>query len=199
MNRLTIAALIAGLALTACDNRNANQAQNPAPPLPPEDSAVPQTIDPKPNASADAAFVESAAVAGLFEVESSREALDRATKPELKQFAQMMVDDHTKANDELKALIGGGQVNGVTAVLAEMDATHLAKIAELKAATNGPDFDAKYAQAQLEGHRQAVTLFEAQSTNGQSDALKKWAAEKLPTLKAHLARIEPLAAATPAP
>jgi putative membrane protein len=199
MNRFTITALVAILALTACDNRSSNQTQSQSPPLPPSDNAAPQTVAAQPSVNADGAFVESAAIAGMFEVESSREGFSRATKPELKQFAQMMIDDHAKANDELKTLVSGGQVSGVTAVPTELDATHQTKIAELKAAKNGPDFDAKYAQAQLEGHQQAVALFEAQSTNGQSDTLKKWAAEKLPTLKAHLARIEPLAAATPPP
>jgi putative membrane protein len=189
----TAIALI-GLAAVACDNRNSNQARNEPPAAAPAESAV-ETPAPtvSEDASADAIFVEKVAIAGLFEIESSELALQRATKPQLKEFAQMMVTDHTTANNELKDLVGSGQVSGVTHVPSALDAEHQAKLEALKAAANGPAFDAKYQALQLEGHRQAVALFEAQANKGDNPRLKDLATKTLPQLKLHLSRIEGIA------
>lgn len=181
---LATATLLIGLAAGACDNRNNNQAQSPTPAPAAEAPAAPGET------TGDAAFVEKAAVAGLFEIETSQLALQRATKPELKEFAQMMVTDHTAANNELKDLIGSGQVTDVTHVPNALDADHQAKLEALKAAANGPAFDAKYHELQLQGHKDAVALFEAQSTRGDHANLKDWATKTLPKLKEHLSRIE---------
>src|SRR5688500_2887408 len=58
----------------------------------------------KNKAEEDAEFAVEAADAGLMEVQLGTMALTKAASPEVKQFAQKIVDDHTKANNELKAL-----------------------------------------------------------------------------------------------
>src|SRR3954470_9759205 len=52
----------------------------------------------------DAEFAVDAADGGLYEVQMGTLALTKATSPEVKKFGQMMVDDHSKANTELKGL-----------------------------------------------------------------------------------------------
>lgn len=158
----------------------------------PEATVPAQPAPPAPPPLSDASFVSNATIGGMFEVESSKLALAKVTRPELKQFAQTMIDDHTAANDELKALVTQGKVAGVKAVPKTLDAEHKKKLDELKAAEKGIAFDQKYYELQLEGHAAAVDLFTQESTVGQDGALKQWAAKTLPKLKEHKTHIEAL-------
>lgn len=196
MNRyLTAPALALLLGVAACDNKN-NANNTP----PPDSSAMapstPAETTAPTAASIDSSFVETATIAGLFEVESSKLALTKASDPALKAFAQMMIDDHTKANAELKSLIEGGSVKGITNVPGDLDGAHQTKMAELNA-LSGAAFDAKYHAAQLDGHKEAVTLFEGESMGGQDPALKDWAAQTLPRLKEHLTKIQEISVPSP--
>lgn len=179
-------ALLAAVAISACDNRN-TQSQTP-----PAATAASEPAVPTPSQT-DLSFVDTAAIAGMFEVESSKLALSRATKPALKEFAQMMVDDHTKAQQELQAMVVAGQIAGVNHLPAELDGAHKTKLDDLAAASNGDGFDTRYQTLQLEAHQTAVTLFENEANNGSNAALKTWAAQTLPKLKDHLARIQAIA------
>src|SRR5262245_50632425 len=97
---------LAVLLAAGCDNRNtANSSGDGAASSTPSsevaDADKQVAAAPAPSAAAPPSagtFVEKAAIAGMFEVESSRIAIDRVNDPKLKEFAQMMVDDHTKAN-----------------------------------------------------------------------------------------------------
>jgi putative membrane protein len=72
-----------------------------------------------------------------------------------------------------------------------MDAEHQKKLDELRA-LNGQEFDVAYDKAQLQGHKDAVALFESYAKNGDNPDLKKWAAKTLPHLKQHLKLAEKL-------
>jgi putative membrane protein len=137
----------------------------------------------------DATFMKNAAAAGMAEVEVGRMAADKATSADLKSFAQMLVDDHSKANDELKGLAGQKSVTlpaePKPAQKAERD--RLGKM-------SGAAFDRAYADAMVRDHRQAVALFDRESRYGKDADAKAWAAKTLPTLKAHLTKAQELAA-----
>lgn len=131
-------------------------------------------------------FVDKAAVGGMFEVESSELALRTSKDPDVKKFADMMVSDHGKANRELEAL---AKEQGLT-VPAKLDAEHAAKLERLQQA--GAQFDAPYIEAQLEGHQATVKMFEDYASEGDNDALQRFAVATLPTLRMHLDSIEAL-------
>lgn len=179
-SRLAVAVL-AAVAITACDNRSTTQSQPSAPA--PGDTAVqvPSHID--------LSFVDTAAIAGMFEVESSKLALVRATNPDLKAFAQMMIDDHGKIHAELQAMVVAGKIPGVNHLPAELDGAHRTKLDDLTATSDGQGFDTRYHELQLEAHRTAITLFESEAGSGANASLKSWAAQTLPRLKEHLVRI----------
>lgn len=131
-------------------------------------------------AAAPAAFVTKAGNGGLFEVESSKLALQKAQRADVKTFAQKMVDDHGKANQELAA---EAQKAGVQAP-AKLDARHQQRLDKLSAA-NGPGFDEAYLGAQRSAHRDAVSLFQAYARTGDNADLKQFASRTLPVIQEH--------------
>ncbi|GGF73528.1 membrane protein [Azorhizobium oxalatiphilum] len=131
-------------------------------------------------------FVETAGVAGLFEIESSKLALERSKSPEIQKFAQEMVDDHTKIAADLKR--AATSANGDVPVPSALDAEHEAMIRKLKAAT-GTDFDTLYVAMQTTAHEEAVGLFGAFAKDGDQTALKSFAADTLPILQKHLEHV----------
>jgi putative membrane protein len=129
----------------------------------------------------DADFAVEAADAGLMEVQSSTLALTKASSTQVKQFAQMMVDDHTKANNELKTLAQQKNITLPTVLGDE----HQRKLDNLKEKT-GADFDKEYMDLMVKDHKKAVDEFEDQSEDGKDSELKSWASGKLATLRQHL-------------
>jgi putative membrane protein len=134
-------------------------------------------------------FVNKAAAGGMFEVESSKLADTEAQDGNVKDFAHMMVTDHTAANTKLKK-IAGEQKLGVPSAL---DPDHQAILDKLNSA-KGAEFDHTYVEAQRDAHDEAVSLFENYSRDGDNASLKSFASETLPTLKMHQENIQRLAA-----
>lgn len=133
-------------------------------------------------ATTQAEFVPMAASAGMFEVESSKLALEKAQKADLKTFAQKMIDDHTKANTELKAAVAASPAK--TDIPTMLDAKHQKMLDDLKAAS-GSQFDAMYMKAQMGAHDEAIGLFQGYAENGEAGPVKEFAAKTLPTLEMH--------------
>ena len=130
--------------------------------------------------SADAAFMRQAANDGMAEVEHGRLATQNASSDDVKQFGQRMVDDHSKANDELKGLASQKNVT----LPATMDAKHQAMQAKL-AKLKGAAFDTAYMSHMVTAHGQAVALFQKEAKGGTDADAKAWAAKTLPTLQEH--------------
>lgn len=139
--------------------------------------------------SKDKSFITDASEAGNAEIEKANMADKTSTDPDIKAFAEMMVTDHTKANDDLAGIVSGKNGKVSTGPGAIQDA----KILELKA-LSGETFDKAYAKQALADHKEAVTLFEKASANLEDADLKAFAEKTLPTLKHHLAEAEKLAA-----
>jgi putative membrane protein len=123
-------------------------------------------------------FARLASISGLFEVESSRLALERSKNEDVRRFAQTMVEDHTKANERLMRTAREG-------VQTELDGIHRDLLDRLKAADAG-SFDAAYVSEQVNAHQKAVDLFNGYAEGGDDAALKAFARETLPTLRKHL-------------
>lgn len=141
------------------------------------------------NATDPAQFVAMATASNMFEIESSKLALEKATRPETKTFAQHMIDDHTKAGAEMQK---AASADGITAPTA-LDEKHKAKIDSLAGKT-GDDFDASYVAEQLSAHKEAVALFTGYANNGPAGSLKDFAAKTMPTLQGHLDQVSKLSA-----
>ena len=143
-------------------------------------TAQPSPASAKSAASADSAFLTSAAQAGMAEVELGKLGVANATSSDVKQFAQRMVDDHSKANDELKALAAQKNVT----LPAEVDAKHKA-VHDKLAKSKGPAFDTAFMSQMVSDHQAAVSLFDRESKTGKDPETKAWAGKTLPTLQEH--------------
>jgi putative membrane protein len=136
-------------------------------------------------ASGDSAFATKAAHANMAEVELGKLALQKTMSDEVKKFAQMMVDDHSKALDELKSVAGTKKITLPTAI----DAEHK-KLSDRLSKLSGAAFDREYMAAMVDGHRKVAADFRKQSQSGADSDLKAWAGKTLPTVEAHLKQAE---------
>ena len=178
--RLSSIALLAALTVGA----PAFAQDAPTPAARPVQSAPSAATDPQ-------QFADKATVSNTFEIESSRLALERATGEEAKAFAQHMIDDHTKAGEEMKA---AADAQGNVTIPAALDAEHQAKVDQLKG-LSGEQFDQEYLTMQLAAHEEAVALFDDYSKNGAEGELKAFAQKTLPTLQSHLDEVAQIAGA----
>ena len=129
----------------------------------------------------DEHFVMDAARGGMVEVELGKLATEKASSADVKKFGQRMVDDHGKANDELKTLAQNKQIM----LPASADPKHKAKIDRLSKLA-GDAFDRAYMTEMLKDHRKDVAAFKMESTSGKDPDIKAWASKTLPTLEEHL-------------
>ncbi|MFL5748641.1 MAG: DUF4142 domain-containing protein [Niastella sp.] len=126
-------------------------------------------------------FMNDAAVGGMTEVEASKLATERATNPRVKMFAEMMVRDHSAANDELKTIARGKNVN-LPAELGGKNQDHITDLSKKK----GTDFDKAYMKMMESDHKDVVDEFEKCAKNGTDPDIKTFCSQKLPTLRMHL-------------
>ncbi|BCG96716.1 DUF4142 domain-containing protein [Mesorhizobium sp. 131-2-1] len=132
-------------------------------------------------------FVDKAAAGGMFEVDSSKIAEDKAKDQSVKDFAQKMIDDHGAANAKLETIAGEQQLKLPT----QLDAKHKS---DLDALQNSKDpIDGSYVQMQRDAHSDAVKLFESYAKDGDNAQLKTFAQETVPTLKMHQEMVEKIA------
>jgi putative membrane protein len=132
-------------------------------------------------------FVGRASEAGMAEVELSKVAVQKSTTPAVKEFAQTMVTDHTKANMELEPIAKAKSI----APTKTLNATHAKALADLKG-MSGKDFDTAYLKQMVTDHDEAVALFTAGTTVKDKD-LAAFATKTLPVLKMHQQHVQHLA------
>ena len=127
-------------------------------------------------------FAVKAANGGMLEVELGRLAQEKAQSKDVKDFGAMMVTDHSKANDEFKAIATLKNIT-LPATLGEDEQKHVNELAKL----SGKEFDKKYVSMMVDDHKEDIDLFKKASEDEKTDAeIKEFAAKTLPTLQKHL-------------
>ena len=129
----------------------------------------------------DRDFMNDAASAGMKEVELGRYAASPAGSARVKEYGQHMMDDHAKANEELKEIAAQKDVE----LPAKMSATDRAAVDRLMK-MKGAEFDRAYMQAMVADHQKVIGKFRDQSRSGQDPTIKQFATKTLPTLEHHL-------------
>jgi putative membrane protein len=133
---------------------------------------------------ADKDFVHDLVIVNMAEVELGKLAKEQTTNTEVRKFAQMMIDDHTKAGDKLKSVASAHNVPVPNA----LDEKHIElrdKLAKLK----GGEFDREYMAAMVSGHQDVAAKLDSRvekSDNVVTMSINEWAAEARPVVQAHL-------------
>jgi putative membrane protein len=137
----------------------------------------------------DESFYKKAAEAGMGEVELGNLAQQKTPDPQLKDFAAMMVKDHSAANDKLKALAASKNIS-LPSGAGMKNAAEKAKLDVLK----GDTFDKSYIKSQVKAHKETIDLLNKEIASGQDPDAKAFAQSVLPTVRSHLKAIDSIAA-----
>jgi putative membrane protein len=132
-------------------------------------------------AAADQRFVHDAAVGGMEEVELGKIAQQKSSTDQVKQFGARMVQDHSKANDELKQLAASKGVPTPDS----LDKHHQQIVDKMNKLT-GADFDKAYMKEMVSDHKKDISDFKKASQKGKDSDIRGFASKTLPTLQEHL-------------
>ncbi len=144
-------------------------------------STVPETTGGIAVTEGDAKFATAAANGGMAEVALGKLALTKTSNAQVKAFAEMMVKDHGKANDELMSI---AQTKNIT-LPSTVDTEHQELMKDLQD-KSGRDFDKAYVDAMVDGHKKTLDLLQDEAKNGQDPELKAFASKTAPVVKTHL-------------
>jgi putative membrane protein len=130
------------------------------------------------NAS-DQKFIMDAAKGGHHEVEFAKLGTQKATNSAVKDLAQRLLDDHTKANTELEAI---AKDKGITLPKSHPPDPVHTKLSGM----SGAAFDKEFVNQAIMDHQKDIAAFEKESKSGADAQVRDFATKTLPTLRAHL-------------
>jgi len=160
------------IALAAALVGNAAEAQDRIPPPPPY-------------------FVLAAAQSDQYEIAAAEDALAQSRNPQVRAFAQRMIDDHTQSRDALRQ---AAMASGLPPPLPAMDSDQAALLASLQG-LRGADFDKTYAKQQILAHRQALAVEQSFASAGADPTLRRVAGADVPMIQHHLELAQQMRAA----
>ena len=126
-------------------------------------------------------FMVKVADGSMTEVEVGKLAQEKSTNSRVKNFASMMVQDHSKANEELKSLASQKNVT-IPADISDDNKKHKEDLSK----KSGKDFDKAFMKMMVDDHQKTVDKFEDCSKNTKDADVKSWVDKTLPTLRMHL-------------
>jgi putative membrane protein len=152
--------------------------------------AEPAIVMGKPFTAVERDFVTKVAAKGMYEVEVSRLAAERAVHPGVRNYAQTMVTQHTQTNNELVALMSAHGVAPPRGLAADR-ATKLHRLASLP---RSDAFDNGYIRVVgIEDQRAAITMFEKARREVHDRDLRAWIERTLVLTRNQLAAAESIA------
>lgn len=137
----------------------------------------------------DRAFYEAFMQGGIAEIDAANLALQKSSNAMVKEFAAMMIKDHTSANERVKAL-AASQRTTLPSSASAADRAVQAKLTSLSPRI----FDQFYIRSQIYAHEQLLDLVSTEVTSGKDAKAKAFAGDILPTVQSHLKLIRVLAA-----
>lgn len=138
----------------------------------------------------DKMFLKDAATGDMFEIQSSQLALQKSSSADVKQFAQMMIDDHTKLDNEMKPIAAEAEVTPPTSLTGKPQKEYQ-KLQGL----SGDAFDKEYISDMVMDHAKVSKAFGAEANGGQLPDERKAAMTNKPTVDMHLQKAQQLAQA----
>lgn len=187
---LIVGAAFAALSLAACgDKTETKGAATPSEQAATPDANPAATVPTMADETKGDVFAMKAADLNMFEIESAKLAATRSTNAEVKSFASKMVTAHGKTGESLMAAIAasGAAITLPMALTKDMQDD----LDDLTKASN-EDFDKKYADAQVDAHQAMLNLLQRYAQDGDTPAIKAFAAATAPTVQEHLNMAEGL-------
>jgi len=132
--------------------------------------------------SSDMKFFTDSAQDGMLEVKMAQMALQQAAKPEVRELAQKLLDEHQSGNKELLALATQKNVSLPPA----LDSHAQSVVDDLKDEA-GADFDKKYCEQLVDGHKDMVDLLDKTAKDSADTDVRAYAQRMLPAMQQHLA------------
>ena len=130
---------------------------------------------------ASSSFLVRAADGGMTEVQLSQMAEQKGMNPKVKDFAAMMIHDHSAANDEVKMLAGQRNVT----LPGSVGDDNKKKVDDLSKKT-GKAFDKAYMDIMVKDHESTVDLFEKSGDKVNDTDVKTFINNTIPKIKTHL-------------
>ena len=188
---LIVGAAFAALSLAACGPK-ADETKGAATPA--EQAATPDanpaaTVPTMADETKADVFAMKAADIDMFKIEAAKLAAKRSTNAEVKAFAKMMETGHMKTSESLKAAIAASGAAITLPMALSKDTQN--DLDDLTKASN-EDFDKKYADSQVDAHQAALNLLQRYAQDGDTPAIKAFAAATAPTVQEHLNKAEGL-------
>jgi putative membrane protein len=137
----------------------------------------------------DETFIVKASQSNRSEIQTSQLAVTKGTDSMVKVYANMMITDHTTAQQELEDVVD--DVNTDANLNEPLDAEQTAMLAMLQA-LSGTAFDSAYLDGQVKGHTKTLVNFDAEISGGQNAQVKGYATAKRPAIQMHLTMADSL-------
>lgn len=138
----------------------------------------------------DRTFIGQASASNTAEVQAAQLASSVSDSASIKAFAQMMIDNHTTAQNDLKTL--GSNIN--VPVTDSVDDMHQKMMDSLKTLPERA-FDSVYILRQIADHQAAIANFQQEVSAGNKTDVIDYANKYLPKLQMHLQMADSLATA----
>lgn len=142
-------------------------------------------------------YVKLAADGDMYEIQSSKVALMKSRRADVKAFAKEMIADHTNTSKSLKAALSNADRKIAPPPMA-LSAANKSKIDLLRKAPKA-SFDDLYMQQQLQAHQMAWSLHKGYATDGTDPALKQVASTAVPVIERHIQHLKGIMPASLAP
>lgn len=131
--------------------------------------------------STDKSFIKKAAQDNLAEVAMARVAVNKASSPDVKNFANQMIQDHSSANQKLAEVAKNESIT----IPSDMGKSNQKEVDKLSK-KSGSDFDRAYMDQAVKDHKSDLNEFTKEAKDGKNQALKSYAANMVPALQHHL-------------
>lgn len=130
-------------------------------------------------------FVKTVASAGMMETKLGEMASEKAASEAVKEYGQTMVEDHGKANEELKSLASSNNLTVPESMLEKHQKT-VDKLSDL----SGEEFDKEYMKTMVKDHKKDIKEFEKAAEKADNSEVQAWAQKTVEVLKQHLQMAE---------
>ncbi len=180
MKSMMMSAAAAMLATTACSDMTASSDTASSAGV----SGDMMSADATPTAAMP--YVAMAGASDLYEIQSSQLALQKSRTPAIREYAQMMIDHHTKTTQDVTTAARAAGMNPPPPQLMPMQANLIAQLQPLSDA----EFDRTYVTQQRQSHEMALALHTNYSRSGDTPPLRTAATGAVPIVQQHLTRIQ---------